>query len=53
MEGRGELADCRRFATRDDQSIEAVQLVGASHLAALDSQAVQDAEMLGEVALQS
>ena len=50
---RGELADRRALAARDDERVDLVELLGAPHVDRLDAEVAQRREVLGEVPLET
>src|SRR5258706_14932673 len=49
----GELADGRALAAGNDQRVDVVELIGPTHITRLGTDAGQDAQVLGEVALET
>src|SRR5437867_12532092 len=49
----GELADGGALPAGDDQRIDVIELLGPTHVDGLGTDAGQDAQMLGEVALEA
>src|SRR5207249_11877223 len=48
-----ELSDGRALATRDDQRIDLVELLGPTHIDAFDAEPIERSEMLREVPRQT
>src|SRR5207237_4609903 len=48
-----ELSDGRALATRDDQRIDLVELLGSAHVDAFDAEPIERSEMLREITLQT
>src|SRR5438552_13612931 len=48
-----ELSDGRALATRDDQRIDLVELLGPEHIDAFDAEPIERSEMLREIILQT
>lgn len=51
LEVQHEAAEAGALAARDDEAVELGQVVGFAHLAGFDAQALEDADVLGKVAL--
>src|SRR5258706_9697681 len=49
----GELADGRALAAGDDQRVDVVELIRPAHITCLGTDAGQNAQVLGEVALET
>src|SRR5262249_34529007 len=49
----GQLADGRALAAGDDERVDVVELLGTAHVDRVRADALEDAQMLGEVALET